>query len=279
MIAAGRHPLQPVIRIRNEELHLFSKHFAFRPHSLVNFVGGGGKTRLILKLMEEYCAAGPVLYTTTTRIHPPDPRENLFVVSCENLPLLKRIVDTIGRSWESLPTKLVAASCFISPTLLRGLPPDFSNELDRNFFPILLNEADGAASFSIKMPGEHEPVLMEQAEYLVPVIGLDCLGKPLSADVFFRWKSFAMHSSLREGECITPDFAANILMHARGVCRHWNPGMHIIPFINKVDDSSQDAAARELARFILQNGRYPVERVVYGSLSQKRVYSVSAPAK
>jgi len=243
----------------------------------VNFVGGGGKTQLILRLMEEYCASGPVVYTTTTRIHPPDPKENPFVLSSDNLPLLKQIVNRIGSSWEGLPTKLAVTCRYISPTLLRGVPPDFADGVDRSLFPILLNEADGAAGFSIKMPGEHEPVLMETAEYLVPVIGMDCLNEPLGPDVFFRWKSFAAHSSLQEGECITPDFAAGILMHVRGVCRHWKPGIQIIPFINKVDGLSQDAVARDLALAILHNGHFPVERVVCGSVLQGRAYSIALP--
>ena len=69
---------------RSEEYRMFSEQFAFNPHTLVNFVGGGGKTALIHKLMQEYCAQGPVLYTTTTRIHPPDPREGLAVISSDN---------------------------------------------------------------------------------------------------------------------------------------------------------------------------------------------------
>ncbi len=243
----------------------------------MNFVGGGGKTELILKLMEESCGVGPVLYTTTTRIHPPDPRKNLCLISSDNLQLLKQIVNRIGSSWEHLPTRLVVTCRYISPTLLRGVPADFADGLDHSLFPILLNEADGAASFSLKMPGEHEPVLMENAEYLVPVIGIDCLNKPLGPEVFFRWKSFAAHSVLREGEPITPDFAAGILMHVRGVCRHWKPGMQIIPFINKVDSLSQDSLARDLALLILKNGHFPVERVVYGSVLQGRAYSISLP--
>ena len=146
--------------------------------------------------MEEYCARGPVLYTTTTRIHPPDPSEGLVVISSDNLPLLKIMVDRVSRNCPNRPYKLVVTRHFMSPNLLRGVPPDFDNSLVRDLFPILLNEADGAASFSIKIPREGEPVLMENAEYLVPVIGIDCLyrrlgrkssfaGKPLRSDFLF----------------------------------------------------------------------------------------------
>ena len=256
---------------------MFSEHFSFDPHTLVNFVGGGGKTILIHKLLEEYCSEGPVLSTTTTRIHPPDPSEGLVLVSSDNLPLLKLMLSRVGSSCAKRPIKLTVTRHYISPTLLRGVPPDFDNTLDRNLFPILLNEADGAAGFSLKMPREGEPVLMENAEYLVPVIGIDCLYQPLGPDVLFRWKSFAERLALREGERITPDLAAGILMHAEGVCRGWSTGTKIIPFINKVDGPSQDSAAEDLANAIIRNRSFPVERVVYGSVLRGRVFSVTTP--
>jgi len=255
---------------------LFSEHFAFRPHALVNFVGGGGKTALIHRLMKEYCSRGPVLCTTTTRIHPPDPREGVSVISSDQVTLLKRVMERIGRTCSDSSYKIVVTRHFMSPNLLRGVPPDFANGLDRGLFPILLNEGDGAAGYSLKLPGAGEPVLMENADYLVPVIGIDCLSRCLGPDVLFRWQAFAEKFSLRAGECITPELAAGILMHPQGVCKDWKPGVEILPFINKVDSPAQDSAAEELANALLRNGNFPVERVVFGSVLQGRAFSVIA---
>jgi probable selenium-dependent hydroxylase accessory protein YqeC len=256
---------------------LFLEQFGFKSHALVNFVGGGGKTILILKLMDEYYSQGPVLYTTTTRIHPPDPREGLAVIASDNLPFLKTVLEQVARSSASRFSKLVVTRSFMSPTLLRGLPPDFGDALDRRLFAILLNEADGAAGYSIKLPKENEPVLMKGAEYMVPVIGIDCLYRPMGPDVLFRWQAFAERFSLRAGERLTPELASDILMHKNGVCRDWRPGMTIMPFINKVDGPTQDHAARDLADLILRNGNFPVERVVLGSVYRSRAESVTTP--
>jgi probable selenium-dependent hydroxylase accessory protein YqeC len=256
---------------------VFSERFGFRSHTLVNFVGCGGKTILILKLMDEYYSQGSVLYTTTTRIHPPDPREGLVVISSDNLPLLKIMLDRVAGGSLNRSYKLVITRHFMSPTLLRGVPPDFDNTLDRELFPILLNEADGAASYSIKLPRENEPVLMEGAEYMVPVIGIDCLYRPMGPDVLFRWRDYADRFSLRAGERLTPELAAGILMHKQGVCRDWKPGTTIVPFINKVDGPAQDSAARDLADLILHNGNFPVDRVVFGSVLRSRADSVTIP--
>jgi len=252
----------------HEDSFLFIEPFAFNPHALINFVGGGGKTALIHKLMNEYCRVGLVVSTTTMRIHPPASAEGLVVISTDNLPLLKTMVRQIANDCSSHAYKLVATRHFISPTLLRGVPPDFNTALDKKLFSIFLNEADGAAGFSIKLPRESEPVLMDGAEYLVPVIGIDCLHTPMGPDVVFRWRDFADRFSLRAGDRLTPELAAGILMHKEGVCKDWTPGTTIIPFINKVDGAAQHSAASDLADLVLRNGNFPVERVVYGSVLQ-----------
>jgi probable selenium-dependent hydroxylase accessory protein YqeC len=254
---------------------LFLEQFSFQPHALVNFVGAGGKTILIHALMDEYRSQGPVLYTTTTRIHPPDPSEGLAVISSDNLPLLKNMLEQVVRNCSHREYKLVITRHYLTPKLLRGVPPDFTLSLNSNLFPILLNEADGAASYSIKIPREGEPVLMEGAQYLVPVIGLDCLDQPLGPEVVFRFQTRADHFSLIAGERITPEVAAGILMHKEGVCKDWKPGVTIIPFINKVDSPALDSAARDLADAILRNANFPVQRVVFGSVMHGRTDSLS----
>ena len=237
----------------------------------MNFVGAGGKTTLIKKLMSEYAENGPVLYTTTTRIHPPPPTENISVLSGDNLPLLQQIIDSIGRNCSNHSYKLLAARHFMSPILLRGVPAEFTDTVNRELFPILLNEADGAAGYSIKFPRDGEPVLLNNSTYLVPVIGLDCLGQPVGPETLFRWDISEPVLSLHRGDTITPKLAAGILMHKQGVCKNWNSSITIIPFINKVDSPAQDAMANELGTFLLQNGNFPVKRVLFGSVLTERI--------
>lgn len=255
---------------------MFSEQFEFRKNTIVNFVGGGGKTALIHRLMDECSADGTVLYTTTTRIHPPKPSEGLVVISSDNLPLLRMMVERVGVSCPGRPYKLVITRHFMAPDLLQGVPPDFYNNLDRQTFPILFNEADGSARYSIKLPREGEPVLMENSDYLIPVIGIDCLNKPLGPEVVFRFQNFADRFSLHAGDLMTCEIAAGILMHEWGVCKDWKAGATIIPFINKVDEPELDAVARDLATAILNNRNFPVRRVVLGSVLRGRVNSIHA---
>jgi len=259
----------------SEDFPLFSRHFGFQPHSLVNFVGGGGKTILIHKLMSELINHGHILYTTTTRIHPPDPSEELVVLSSDNLTLSKMLIDQVTLKSTERNYKIVVTQHFMEPDLLKGVPVDFLESIDRDRFIIFLNEADGSARFSIKLPREGEPVIMGDAEYLVPSIGIDCLHRPAAPDTLFRCEPLAERFSVQPGEIITPELAARILMHPEGVCKDWKEGMTIIPFINKVDTPQQDADAATLASHILNNGNFPVSHVVWGSVLKGRVDSIS----
>ncbi len=253
-----------------------ARHFNLGLPALVNFVGGGGKSSLILALIEEYAETCSVLYTTTTRIHPPPLSGGLAVLSCNDPSLLRVLLHHAGARFHAERCRLVATRGAIGPGLLGGVEPDFTASLDRDDFPLILNEADGARSMSIKMPRQGEPVLMQGAQYLVPVIGLDCVNRPLGPDTIFRWELAATQLSLKAGQPLTPELAASIVFHQKGICKDWKPGTRIIAFINKVDSPAQDALALVLARELLQNRNFPVERVVWGSLHEKRADSLSS---
>ena len=261
------------------ESSLFTDHFGFKLPALVNFVGGGGKTRLILTLASEYSGRHAVLYTTTTRIHPPDVTDGVALISCDDLNLLKQILARVGRHSFDHTVRFTLTRLEMKPGLLRGVPSNFCTSVDRENFPLILNEADGARGMSLKMPRADEPVLMGGADYLVPVIGLDCLNKPLGPETLFRWETAAERFSLKAGDSLTPETAAALLLHRSGVCKDWQEGVRLVPYINKVDSEKDEPAARDLAHALLQNPNFPVERVVWGSLTHRRATSLASSAQ
>jgi len=253
---------------------LFAEEFAFELPAVVNFVGGGGKTTLILRLLEEYSASVAAIYTTTTRMHPPDPQGGMIVLSCDNMACLLEVLNRLGRRGDERLHKLVVTALAGRPDLRQGVAPEFGSAIDRECFPLVLNEADGARSMSLKMPREGEPVLMSASNVLVPVIGIDCLDRPLGPETLFRWETAAREYAFEAGRILTPELAAAILLHPRGVCKDWRPGMRIIPYINKVDAEELDPLAHELAQALLHNGNFPVAKVVWGSLHRGRARSL-----
>ncbi len=253
---------------------MFTEQFAFSRPARVNFVGGGGKTGLILKLLEECSTTVPAVYTTTTRIHPPHTSGGLVIISSDNEDYLMQLLESAGLAWCS-GRRFVVTHLPTSPRLLAGVTPDFAPRLDSLLFPLVFNEADGARSMSLKMPRGGEPVLMNGANYLVPVIGMDCLNKPAGAQTLFRWEIAARRCKLKTGDILTPELAAMILLHPQGVCRDWKLGMRIVPFINKADGAADDALAASLAASLFQNANFPVERVVFGSVENMRAQAIS----
>ena len=255
---------------------MFVEQFRFEEPAVVNVVGGGGKTSLILCLLSEFSRCGAVVYSTTTRIHPPDPGQGMMLLASDNEELLRLMVKRTADVWGERHLRLVVTRPRLSEELLAGVSPGFSSRLVSERCPLILNEADGARSMSLKMPRNNEPVLMEGARYLVPVVGLDCLNKPLGPQTLFRWELAKERHGLREGTLLTPEVVASLLLHREGVCKGWKAEMEIIPFINKVDDASADSSARALAAAMLRNSNFPVRRVVVGSALNRRAASVAA---
>ena len=253
-----------------------SSQFAIQLPAIVNVVGAGGKTGLILALLEEYSPAIPVLYTTTTRIHPPPIRHGLAIIACDSPLLLQHLIRRIGIMARVQKGTFVVTRPEISPGLLKGVDPGFGDIVERDSFPLVLNEADGARSMSIKFPRPGEPVLMDNGDYLVPVLGIDCIGKPLGPETLFRWELASQRLGLRAGKELTVQLAASLLLHPEGVCKDWRPGMRIVPYINKVDSPGGDSLALELAHALLQDRNFHVERVVWGSVQNRRARSVIA---
>jgi probable selenium-dependent hydroxylase accessory protein YqeC len=231
---------------------------------------------LILTLMAENASSSASLYTTTTRIMSPPLEAGASVIAASCEAHLQRITIDAGRKMRARRPQIVAAKLTERPGYLSAVQTDFVNDGIREFFPLILNEADGARGMSLKFPREGEPVMMEGGEYLVAVIGYDCFNQPIGPESVFRWDICARELGLRAGGVLTPEIAASILLHQRGVCRNWNPGMKLIVFINKVDDPAQDPAAAEFAQHLLSNCDFRVDRVVWGSLRKSRAASIGA---
>jgi len=257
---------------------LFLEKFSFRTPAIINFVGGGGKTALILSLAEEFSESVRVIYTTTTRIHPPHPRKRLVILSADDPWLLRNILHRAAQNTADRVRTFVVTGPVMTPDLLKGVSPEFSHSLNRALFPVILNEADGARSMSLKMPRDGEPVLMEAAEYLVPVVGLDCVNQPLGPETLFRWEMASVRYSLKQGETLTPERVVDLLLHPQGVCKGWREGTEIIPFINKVDTEDDDPLARALAQAFLDQTTRPVKCVVWGSVQEQRAGALGACA-
>jgi len=102
-----------------------------------------------------------------------------------------------------------------------------------------------------KAPADHEPMVPSCTTLLVPVVGVDSLGHPLSDQYVHRAGRVAELAGVEVGVEVTPEIVATVLAHPRGGLKGLPPGARAVPFVNKVDSAEEMAPARDLARRLL----------------------------
>lgn len=223
---------------------------------LVAFVGGGGKTSLMLALARELAAGGRrVIATTTTRI---------AAWEAASLPAVWRDDDPdsiLAHHLRQHNVCMVVARAAGDKAL--GVPLHLPGRLlARPDVDLVLVEADGAQRLPVKAPAAHEPALPPETTLLVPIAGIDALDGPI-AEVAHRPHLVARLLGQDVHERLTPAGVARLLTHRDGGLKSLPPGARAIPFINKVETAEQVAAAKEIARMALAGGR--VARAVIGA--------------
>lgn len=237
---------------------------------LVAFTGGGGKTTALRRLALELAGAGQtVVAATTTKVH----REQFAglgeVAVCRDyrslLVELRRLL---------APGEAVAAGRGITPEgKLAGLPAEWVDELWRTgIAAYLLVEADGSRGRSLKAPAEHEPVIPGAATLVVPVLGVDVVGRPLTSEFVHRPEIVARIAGVARGSLVTPAVAGRVVLHPEGLGKGVPSGARLVPLLNKVDGPAGLAAARQLAEFLLSAG---LERVVLASCDKEQFCCVT----
>ena len=130
---------------------------------IIAVVGSGGKTTLIKKLAEQYCAEGKsVLVTTTT---------HMFI---EADTLLTDDADTILRALEESGYAMAGLP---AGEKIRALSPETFRAVCAQA-DVVLVEADGSKHKPLKFPNATEPVIPEHTDEIIVVWGPHGLGKP-----------------------------------------------------------------------------------------------------
>ena len=201
--------LRQALKLENEGLR------GRRP--VVSAVGAGGKTTTLLRLADEYVRTGiPVIVTTTTHIMKEDKEWFLSGFSEEKI---REQLQKSGQVWVGAPApggKLARLSNHELEKVLRLEVP-------------LLIEADGAKRLPLKVPADHEPVILPETTHVLSVYGLDSVGKRIEETVFRA----ASRSAGRKG---CPDTAVYTVV------------------LNKADDKRRIDTALEICRELRRRG-------------------------
>lgn len=193
---------------------------------VVSIVGGGGKTSTLEQLTKEYAQKRKqVIVTTTTHMMPP---KHWPWCREESVEIVDRYLEKKGVAWIGLESDTGKMK---SPTL------EFLKKLTGKKLPMII-EADGAKRLPFKVPGEWEPVILEESTMVIGVLGMDALGKPLT-DMCFRYEIASKLLDKPEDSIITKDDYTKVICNSWGLKKGLHKNMDYVIILNKVDDDQR----------------------------------------
>lgn len=248
--------------------------FDIGDREVVSFVGGGGKTTAMFRLADELVEQGKrVVTTTTTRIF-----ASQIQLAPQHLRLENGILDS-GKVLEALEQNphLLVVGAGSEGGKAFGIEPALVDELARlTGVDAVLVEADGSRMRPFKAPAEHEPVIPGSTTLLVPVVGIDVVGKTLTDAHVHRAGLVGSIAGITPGTVLNVYHVARVLGDARGGLKNKPTRARVIALINKVETGEQLAQAREMAWVLEKIGS--VSGVAIGAVQNRQapIFSVES---
>ncbi len=238
-------------------------------YRIVSLTGAGGKTSLMLALAQEAVAAGlTVVTTTTTKIFPPKPHQSPKLLLTHDGLTVSYLADQLKEK-----RHVTVGHAMLDSGKIEGIPAQLVR-LCAEAADLVIIEADGAAHKPVKAPEPWEPVIVPFADLVVPVVGLDCLGKPATQEWVFRLERFLAVTGLGAGDEITPESLGVLSAHRKGGCKDVPPSAGVIPFLNKAELIRKQADLDRIASAVYSSSHGRIKQLIVGSL--KPVISVRA---
>jgi probable selenium-dependent hydroxylase accessory protein YqeC len=238
---------------------------ALGKNGVISLVGAGGKTSLMFRLAHEFSASGDtVLTTTTTKIHPPSGQSKCLIVSGSPSDILNRARKLLKH------TLHISAAARHVPAhgKLIGFPPEtIEIFLNSNLFRWIIVEADGAAGRPLKAPAPHEPVVPDCSNWVIGIVGLSALGRPLDEHTVFRPELVSKITGLAEGKEIMGKTICDLLLHRQGIFQGTPMGAKKVAFLNQADIDQKAQAGRSIIQYLIKRKTTEISRVVLGCTS------------
>jgi probable selenium-dependent hydroxylase accessory protein YqeC len=192
----------------------------------------------------------------------PGPDQGLFLLEgADDLFTLKLALDRSGHI-------TVGRSTHRGKVL--GVNPDFPIQL-AGLADHVIVEADGAAGMSVKAPKDWEPVLPEDADLVIGLVGLDCIGRSITEENVFRLDRFMELTGLDRGSHIGLDAVRTLALAKDGLFKGVDHQMVCALFLNKSDTMDNKPNWAQFADSIFSRGPARVRRLVVGSAMLGRV--------
>jgi molybdenum cofactor cytidylyltransferase len=229
---------------------------------VVAFVGAGGKTAAMFRLAGELTQRGlRVVSTTTMRVSRDELRLAPHSVAVgHGMRLPDTLADEVGAFGHVF---LFAA--LAKDDMVRGLRPAWLSEylIGWRGQDVMLVEADSAHRLPLKAPYTSEPGIPRGVTVVVPMVGLNALGRPLDKANVYGAELVHTTTGYRMGAPVVPLVVAAVLIHPDMGLKDVPPDARVVPLLNRVNEETLPAA-REIAACALGEPR--VERVLIGAV-------------
>jgi probable selenium-dependent hydroxylase accessory protein YqeC len=228
---------------------------------VVSLIGAGGKKTTMYELASLF--DGRVALTSTSHMFEYDEAQVDVVTVDRNTPLKF-----------SFDARVVAyAGLTDTPNRVGGLMPSQIETIWRKGkYDLVVIKADGARSRLIKAPADHEPLIPDFTQLVLPIISGLVIGQPLTSSIAHRVDLLTETLDLEVGDIIKPLHLAKLLSSPNGSLQG-TKNIRVIPIINMVDDARIEAACIEAAliAFSLTN-RF--DRIILAQLKHSKVVKV-----
>ena len=224
-------------------------------YPVLSVVGGGGKTSLIFRIMEELTAVGKkVLITTTTHMaYEPD---RTFAEDGDMISI-KQNLEEYGYT--------IAASLDREKHKIGALSEEKLKEI-KVLADVMLIEADGAKRYPLKVPASWEPVIWGQTDLVIAVAGMDAAGKPIQ-EVCHRPENVADFLGKEAEEKVTEEDIVRVVLSTEALkkCVY---GREYRVLLNKADIPGKSQVAESIADRLEEQGIH----AAWGSLREKEYH-------
>jgi len=206
---------------------------------IVCAIGAGGKKSVLYQLLREH--PGRVALTTSayTTVFPEDLTAAQIVDVEAKLP---------GRVAGAGGSRSIAYACpSDKPGRFAGASVDTIRSIHAACgFEATFVKADGARMRWIKAPEADEPVLVPDADLVIPVVSARVIGEPLTERVAHRLERVESVTGIARGTPVTPEAVGRLLASEEGALKGV-AGARVAPVINMVDNDRQEEMARAAA--------------------------------
>jgi molybdenum cofactor cytidylyltransferase len=237
-----------------------------RSGMVIAFVGAGGKSSAMRRIVQEISAEIPLIVTTTTKLG----FEQSNLAASHMVAAKTGDLNALGarlREWRSV---LVTGPLGTGEPKWLGLDQvqlEIVHKANADAGAVMLIEADGARRRALKAPAQHEPVIPPFADLVVPIAGIDALGAPLSEDVVHRPELVAQCLGLEIGIELTTQHIADLMTSPDGGLKSVPDTAEVRLLINKIESRELHKAGQSIAERALQ--REAVRAVVLGAVGGK----------